>query len=172
MDAIFTRRSIRTFLQKPVEKEKLLRILKAGMQAPSASKKQPWEFLVVTDQETKAALSTFSPYAGMAKQAGAVIVPMANHQRLTSQNPWWVEDLSACTQNMLLQIVEEGLGGVWIGMYPDEERVKALKTYLALPSHYTPFCLIALGYSDQQNRFVDRFDAKRIHWEKWGETEK
>ena len=66
MDEIFTRVSIRKFEDRPVEQEKLTKILKAAMAAPSAGNQQPWEFFVVTDKAKIEALSKISPYAGCA----------------------------------------------------------------------------------------------------------
>ena len=61
MNTIFTRRSIRRFENKPVETEKLDRIVRAGMQAPSAHNRQPWEFLVITDEDAKKAAGKMTP---------------------------------------------------------------------------------------------------------------
>ena len=73
MENIFHRVSIRKYEDKPVEKEKILQILKAGMQAPSACNQQPWEFYVVTDKEKIRELSKATPYSGCAagKPAGS-----------------------------------------------------------------------------------------------------
>lgn len=164
-NTIFTRRSIRRFLDKPVESEKLDRILKAGMQAPSAHNGQPWEFLVITEQNIKDAVSKMSPWAGMVAKAPVTIIVLGN---IDTPNVRWIQqDLSACTQNILLQIAEEGLGGCWMGFYPDEERVKKCSEYFNLPKNIIPFSLIALGYSDDENRYVDRSNISKIHFNKY-----
>ena len=76
MNSIFHRISVRKYEDKPVEKEKIMEILKAGMQAPSACNQQPWEFYVVTDKEKIQKLSKVTPYTGCAAGAPAVIVPV------------------------------------------------------------------------------------------------
>lgn len=165
-NVIFTRRSIRRFEQKPVEEEKLERILKAGMQAPSAHNLQPWEFMVVTDREKREALSKMSPWAGMVANAPVAII-VVGYQKNPDVMKFLPQDLGACTQNILLQIAYEGLGGCWMGFYPDEERTDNIRQYFNMPSDRIPFSVIALGYSQDENRFVDRSDMTRVHYNNW-----
>lgn len=163
---IFTRRSIRQFEDKPVEKEKIERILKAGMQSPSAHNFQPWEFLVITDKEKREAVSKMSPYSGMVANAPVAIV-VIGHQENESALKYLPQDLGACTENILLQIANEGLGGCWMGFYPVEDRINSVKEYFNLPEDRIPFSVIALGYSSQKNRFIDRSDMSRVHYNIW-----
>lgn len=165
-NVIFTRRSIRRFEDRPVEAEKLDRILKAGMQAPSAHNLQPWEFLVVTEQEKREALSKMSPWAGMVAKAPVAIV-VVGYQKNSDMLKYLPQDLGACTQNILLQIAEEGLGGCWMGFYPDEERVNNVRQCFNMPDDRIPFSVIALGYSQDKNHFVDRSDMTRVHYNRW-----
>lgn len=164
MDSIiFKRRSIRRFLDKPVEQEKIERILKAGMQAPSAHNNQRWEFIVVSDQNKKNEVAQMSPYSGMVAKAPLSIIVLGKHDD-ESLNPWFAQDLGACTENILLQIAQEGLGGCWMGFYPDAERVNKLSKCFNVPDNILPFCVIALGYSEDENRFIDRSDMTKVHY--------
>lgn len=165
-NVIFTRRSIRRFESKPVEQDKIERILKAGMQAPSAHNLQPWEFLVVTEQEKRDAVSQMSPWAGMVAKAPVTII-VIGHQENENAMKFLPQDLGACTQNILLQIANEGLGGCWMGFYPDMERVDAIRQYFNLPQDRIPFSVIALGYSQDENRFIDRSDMSKVHFNNW-----
>lgn len=167
MNSIFLRRSIRSFSDKEVECSKLENILRAGMQAPSAWNFQPWEFLIVENQKTKDDILKVSPYANAIGKAPMSIIVMCNLEKLKKDDQWWVQDLSAATENMLLQIVEEGLGGVWLGIYPDKDRVNFLKEYFNLPENIVPFSIISMGYSQDENKFVDRFDNEKIYFEKY-----
>lgn len=164
---IFIRRSVRAYEPRPVEREKLERILRAGMQAPSAMDGRGWTFYVLTGEQGRQTVSGMSPYAGMCAKAGAVIVVCADMEkvRASREEAWWVQGLSACTQNMLLQIVEEGLGGVWLGVYPRQARVEYLQEKLGIPQTETPFAVISLGYGAEPNRFEDRYDPSLIHWD-------
>ncbi|MGL5049999.1 MAG: nitroreductase family protein, partial [Fusobacteriaceae bacterium] len=126
MNSIFYRRSIRNFTDKDVECKKIERILRAAMQAPSAHNFQPWEFIVVESEDKKNEISMMSPHATPAKKAKISIVILGNTRLVERDNMWLQQDLGAAVQNMLLQIVEEGLGGVWLGFYPEIERVEKI----------------------------------------------
>ena len=121
-----------------------------------------------SDREAVAAMS---PYAKMAAGAAAVIAPCANLNAGAAGNPedtWWVQDLSAATENILLQIIDEGLGGVWLGWYPDQKRVKAFSETFGLPPHIIPFSLVALGYPSGTVKKADRFDPSRVFYGRYG----
>lgn len=165
-NVIFTRRSIRKFESKPVEADKIERILKAGMQAPSAHNLQPWEFLVVTDQDKREAVSQMSPWAKMVASAPVTII-VIGHQKNKDMEKFLPQDLGACTQNILLQITQEGLGGCWMGFYPDETRVESVRKYFNMPEDRIPFSVIACGYSSDENHFVDRSDMTKVHYNNW-----
>ena len=164
MKSIMERRSIRSFQERPIEKEKIENILRAGMQAPSAKDCRCWEFLIVTKEEDKKNISKMSEYGMCAAEAGAVIIPLVNFHLTNPEELWWVEDMSAATQTMLIQIEEEGLGGTWLGMYPLMDRVKKLKEYFNLPDHILPFAMIACGYKAKNKPAEDRWDEKKIYW--------
>jgi nitroreductase len=171
MTAIFKRRSVRSFLPRPVEGEKIERILGAGFEAPSAHNRRPWEFLVITAREGLEALAGMSPYAKMCAQAPAAIVTCADLGAGASAGPddtWWTQDLSAVTENILLQIVEEGLGGVWLGWHPDKGRVAALSARFGLPAHIVPFSVIPFGYPAKEPEAASRFDSSKVHYGVWG----
>ncbi|HOJ37690.1 MAG TPA: nitroreductase family protein [Ignavibacteriales bacterium] len=165
LEQIANRRSVRKFLEKPVEKEKLLEIVKAGMQAPSAGNQQPWQFVIITEKETLNLLSKTAPGAKPLEQASAAIVILNHNQNL--RFPEFVhQDLGACTQNILLEVVNQNLGAVWIGVAPIEERIKYVKNTLKLNDNKIPFNIIAIGYcEDNSNYFKDRFDNNKIIWE-------
>jgi nitroreductase len=171
MPAVFERRSVRGFLSRPVEPEKIDRILRAAFEAPSAHNRRPWEFIVITAEEDRKAVAAMSPYAKMLPKAAVAIVPCVNLRLGKSQDPqdvWWVQDLSAATENILLQICDEGLGGVWLGWYPDESRVNAFSARFGLPVHIIPFSVVALGYPVRAVKAVSRFDPSLVHYGAYG----
>jgi nitroreductase len=173
MSTIFIRRSVRSFLEKAVEQEKLERILRAGMEAPSAHNRRPWEFIVITDRVNLEAVAGMSPYAKMVKTAPAVIGVCVNLTLAAMENEqdlFWPQDLSAATENILLQITEEGLGGVWLGWYPNTKRVEAFAERFAFPPHIRPFSLVALGYPAKPAQGADRYDPSRVHYGVYGKN--
>ncbi len=162
MVAIFHRTSVRRYQDMPIEPEKVERMLRAAMAAPSAGDQQPWEFYVVTAPEVRAALAASSPYAGCAANAPVVIVPCCREKVMFPQNREM--DLSAATENMLLEADHLGLGAVWLGIAPELDRMAAVRDVLSLPADLTPFALVAVGYPVEQKTQENRWDEKRIHY--------
>ena len=150
MNSIFHRISVRKYEDKPVEKEKIMEILKAGMQAPSACNQQPWEFYVVTDKEKIQKLSKVTPYTGCAAGAPAVIVPVYHTEGLVAPS--------------FAQIDTLGLGGVWFGIAPVEEHMEKVHRLLDLPENVKVFSMFALGYPAETRSQQDRFYPDRIHF--------
>ena len=162
MNSIFHRISVRKYLDKPVEKEKIEQILRAAMQAPSATNQQPWEFYVVTDKAKLEALSRVHPYAGMTKDAPAAIVPA--YRKDCRLPPFAQIDMSICLENLWLETDAQGLGGVWLGIAPAEERMKLVERILDMPENLRAFAIFPFGYPAEERPQQDRFDANRIHW--------
>ena len=169
MNSIFKRKSVRKFKNQKISDEKIISLLKAGMQAPSAHNSQPWEFLIISDRKDIEEVSTMSPYAKPGKNADKLIITLTNIDKINAKktNDWFTQDMSACTENILIQAVEEGLGGVWLGFYPSKERVNKVKKYFNLPDNIIPFSVIALGYSDDKKDVEDRFSENKIHFGKY-----
>jgi len=162
MDSIFHRISVRKYLDKPVEKEKIEQILRAAMQAPSATNQQPWEFYAVTDREKLEALSHVHPYARMTKDAPAAIVPA--YRKDCRLPPFAQIDMAICLENLWLEADAQGLGGVWLGIAPAEERMKLVEGILDMPENLRAFVIFPFGYPAEERPQQDRFDASRIHW--------
>ena len=169
MNAIFKRKSIRKFLDKEIEDEKIGRLLKAGMQAPSAMNTQPWEFIVVKDKKSIEIIEGMSKYSKPAKTSACCIITMFNKDYFAKFKnfKWFEQDMSACTQNILLQAVDEGLGAVWLGTYPDMERVNYLKEHFNIPENVYPYSVIALGYPIEEYHGEDKFKEERVHYESY-----
>lgn len=162
MTSIYTRVSIRKYQDRPVEKELITEIIRAGMQAPSAANQQPWEFFVVTDRETLQKLSEASPFAKMTANAPCAIVTA---YRKDCRLPDYAEiDMSIAMENMWLRTDELGLGGVWLGIAPLEERMKAVEEILNMPENLIAFGIFPLGYPAEERKQADRFEKARIHW--------
>lgn len=166
MNEIFTRRSIRTFEERKVEKEKIDTLIRAIMQAPSAGNQQPWEVLVVENKEMLKKLSLMSPYSKMIEKAAVAFVLLGNEKAMRFPENW-EQDMSAATQNLLLQAVELELGAVWLGVAPLKDRMSYIKEILDLPGHIKPFSVVPMGYSKEENKFVDRFDEAKVHYESY-----
>lgn len=166
MNSIYKRRSIRKFSNREVDITHINKLVKAAMNAPSAGNEQPWEFIIITERTILDQIPMVHPYATMAKQAAAAILVCADKKRF-NHGELWIQDCSAATENLLLEITESGLGGVWLGVYPREDRIKGLKELIKLPENIIPFSLVPLGYAAEDKKPNDRFDKERIHYNGW-----
>ncbi len=163
MNSIFHRVSIRKYKVRPVEREKIMQVLKAGMQAPSAGNQQPWEFYVVTDRDKIRELSKTSPYAGCAELAPVVIVPVYRKEGIIF--PIYAQiDMAIAQENIWLEADALGLGGVWLGIAPLNERMDAVGKILDLPTDKAAYSLFPMGYPAESRIQQDRFDESRIHF--------
>lgn len=164
LEAIFTRRSIRRYTDKTVSEKDLKTILEAGMNAPSANNQQPWHFVVINSRDKLNAITEVHPYSQMLKQAPAAIIVCGDTNVSSS---YWQQDCSAATENILLAARALGLGTVWLGVYPREDRTAAISKLFGLPKNVKPLCVIALGHPAEEKGRVSRFDAGRIHKNNW-----
>lgn len=164
MNSIFHRTSIRTYLDKPVENEKVEMMLRAAMAAPSAGNQQPWEYYVVTNREILKKLATASPYAGCTANAPMAFV--ACYQKNCMMPEYAEIDVSASVENLLLEADELELGAVWLGMAPLTERMDEIRSILSLPEHLEAFAVIPCGYPKQVRAQQDRYEEARVHYVK------
>lgn len=166
--AIFRRRSIRKYSDKPVETEKLDMLLRAAMAAPSAMNCKPWEFVVVTHPGKLAEFRTQLPFGD--RNAPAAIIICGNPS--LSANPaarlFWQQDCSAATQNILVAAIGLGLGTVWVGVHPVTDFVRKVRRITGMPRHVKPLALIYVGYPAEEKAARTQYNAHRVHWEEYG----
>jgi nitroreductase len=166
LEAIHTRRSIRLYTPQPVPDELIDQLLRAAMSAPSAGNQQPWQFVVIRQRQTLDKIPTFHPHSEMVKQA-CVAILVCGDTRLEKNVGFWVQDCSAATQNLLLAAHALGLGAVWVGVYPREERVSEFRKLLGIPEEVIPFALVPVGYPAEIKPPANRYDPARIHRDRW-----
>lgn len=166
MEAILTRRSIRRYKSKPLPEETIKQLLDAAMSAPSAGNQQPWHYIVIRDRGILDEIPKIHPYAQMVKEAQVAIVICADLQAAKYKD-FWPQDCAAATENLLLAAHALGLGTVWVGLYPVEDRMKPIRKLLAIPEPIVPFSLVPLGYPAEEKPRADRYDATRVHTDRW-----
>lgn len=166
MEAILTRRSIRRYTDKKISDELIKELLEAGMSAPSAGNEQPWHFVAITDHKILDEIPKIHPHSNMLKEAPLAIL-ICGDESLQKYQGYWVQDCSAATENILIAANAKGLGGVWLGVYPIEDRVVGIRKLLGMPEKVIPFALLSIGYPAEQKPPANRYDESRVHYDIW-----
>lgn len=169
MKELFTRRSVREFSQKEISSTDLDLILKAASQAPSAHNQQPWEFILCVDKKNLEMLSHTPGHSDFLREANKAIILIARPQDTLSVSDMMIQDMALAAQNIMLEARHLGIGSCYIGIYPRSDRMNYLSENLNIPSNYTPFCIIALGYPKNEGAFFEkkREYQSRMHKEKF-----
>jgi nitroreductase len=166
IEAILSRRSIRKYQHKKIPESIITKLLRIGMSAPSAGNQQPWHFIVITEPTILNEIPSFHNHAQMLREASAGILVCID-TNLEEHKGMAVQDCSAATENILIAITAIGLGAVWLGIYPREERMNGLRKILTIPDHIIPFSLISLGYPGEGKISEDRYQEERVHYNQW-----
>lgn len=170
LEAIFTRTSVRSYdPDRAVSPDTVETLLRAAMSAPTAVNKQPWAFVVLDNREALDSLAEVLPYAKMLNHAPLAIVVCGDMGKALegTARDFWIQDASAATENLLIAAHALGLGAVWTGVYPDSERVEAVKNRLGLPSAIIPLCVVPVGYPEGEQTPKDKWNPGAIHYNRW-----
>lgn len=166
IETIMTRTSIRSFTDRAVAADTIEMLLRAGMAAPTAVNLQPWHFVVVNDRAKLDELGGNGRQSKMWQESPLVIVVCGNLEKALEGpgQAFWVQDCSAATENILLAAHALGLGAVWTGCYPIEERVSMVSEVLGLPEHIVPLCAIVMGYPNESPEPKDKWKPENVSY--------
>lgn len=166
IETIMTRTSIRSFTDRAVSSDTIEMLLRAGMAAPTAVNKQPWHFVVVNDRAKLDELGGNGRQSDMWHESTLAIVVCGNMEKALEGpgQDFWVQDCSAATENILLAAHALGLGAVWTGCYPIEERVANVSQVLNLPEHIIPLCVIVMGYPNESPTPKDKWKPENVSY--------
>lgn len=167
MKEIFDRVSVRSYTDQPVEPEKIEAILRAGMCAPSAGNERPWHFVVLRHPEEFLPLMQVSEHLQMLPQASYVILVCGDTTQKRYRFDFWVQDCCAALENMLIEAKHLGLGAVWCGIYPDEEKIVRIRQMYGLPETVEVLALMPVGYPAAERQVRDRYKPERVHIGRW-----
>lgn len=171
---ILTRTSVRQWdKQRPVPSDTIDMLLRAAMSAPTAMNKQPWAFIVLTDRPIIDTVNTVLPWAGLDKAPMAIITCADLSKACEGETPdrgFWIQDVSAATENLLLAAHALGLGAVWTGIYPEMDRVNGVREKLALPENIIPLAAVPVGYPEGTHTPKDKYTPQNIHYNGWSQT--
>lgn len=167
---ILSRKSVRAYTDRAVGRAQLDSLVRAAMAAPSGRDMRPWKFAVVDDKAIMDSLAQRLPKAKMLADASAAIVICGDRSIVDAEGKPsvnWAYDCSAAAENLLLAAEAMGLGAVWTGVSPYEDRMAAVSAALGLPENITPFCLIPVGYPEGAPQPKDKYDAANVHYNGW-----
>ena len=167
-ELILSRRSVRKYQEREIGRAELKTVLEAAMAAPSAVAKDPWHFVALRDRKLLEGMAGVLPFGKMLRQAGAAIVVCGILQKAhlgeTGEPGYMIQDCSAAVENILLSAQGLGIGSVWLGVYPNEDRVAGLRTLLSLPEDMTPLAAISLGYPAENPPPRTRYNEEYVTW--------
>lgn len=174
LETIRTRTSVRAYTNQPVEADKVEKLLRAAMAAPTGMNKQPWHFVVVNEKAVLNRLAETNPYAKMLTTAPLAIVVCGDMEKAAEGEgrEMWIQDCSAASENLLLAAHAMGLGAVWTGVYPGKTHCDAVAGVLNLPSTLIPLNIIVIGYPQKKQEPKDKWKPENISYNRYGNTEK
>ncbi len=161
LEALFTRRSIRHYLNRGVEREKVEKALEAAHWAPSGKNNQPWRFVVVQDGETRGELAKLTVSGRIIREA-PVAVAVFMDREVSYHREKDIQSIGACIENMLLAFHCQGLGAVWLGeILKNREKVEEL---LGVPSSWEFMALVSAGYPAREGTSTRRPLEEVVVW--------
>ena len=168
-----TRKNVRKFTNRPIKEEDVKTILHAAMSGPSCVNARDWSFLVTKKNDIlqKMAEANGKP-AQPLKKAQLGILVLGDLERAFKPAPdYWIIDGSIAAQNMILAAHALGIGSVWLGTYPQMERVNNLQKLFNLPETVIPHSIIAFGYPDEDSYALAKgkgfYEEDRVHIDRW-----
>lgn len=160
------RRSIRKYSNQPVEQDKIDYMLRCALMSPSSKRTNPWEFIVVRDEQKLRAMADCRTYgSGMFKTATAAVVVALD----TTLSDTWMADGAIAAEHLLLAAEEQGLGACWCQIYQREGAEQLIRSLCDVPEDRTVLCVISLGYKDEERKMyeLDKLPYSKIHNEKY-----
>ncbi|MFX0123559.1 MAG: nitroreductase family protein [Candidatus Hodarchaeota archaeon] len=164
LDILKSRRSIRKYKPTPVEHDKLEKCLEAARWAPSASNKQPWEFMIVTDKEIRNKLANFHPYGKFVAESPVVFIPLTNP---TLHPKYHQSDTALATLQFMIEAHSLDLATCWAGVIGTDFELK-IKDLLEIPEHLMVLALVAVGYANETRTSKRKPIESLIHNETYG----
>ena len=169
LENILTRVSVRQFTGEKISQGQIDLLLRAAMAAPSAINRQPWAFIVITDDELISKLGEALPYSRCNNHPACAFIPCGDLSKAIEgeMGAFWINDVSAATENLLLAAHAMGLGAVWTGLHPDMKRATMVQELLGLPEHIIPLCVVPVGVPAEQPDVKDKYKPENIHYNGW-----
>lgn len=156
MREIYQRRSIRSFKSREVEKEKILEMIKAGMNGPRARGLRVASFVIIEDAKTIASINEVKH-----NYLPPIMIAVIGDPTISA---YWEQDLGACMENMMLMATSLELGSCWLGVHLNETVETFVNDLLKIPKGKTTYALLSIGYPDEIKEENNYFDESVIHY--------
>ena len=163
-EALLKRRSVRKFTKEPVSEEMTEEILHAAMSGPSACNRKPWDFYVVTNEEILDKLKGASKFTKFNAKLAIIVCGNLSRALPLQLAPYWIQDCSAATENILLRVTDLGLGAVWCGIHPQKNAEKKVAGFLNLKATQVPLNIIFIGHPAEEPEARDQYEEKCVHF--------
>lgn len=178
LEAIYSRKSVRKYSDRRISDQDLHAILLAGMSGPSCVNARDWTFLVVRDKQmlSRMAGANGNPAKPLLGADVGILICGDLDRAFPPARDYWVIDGAIAAQNMSLAAHALGIGSVWLGTWPQMERVKKQAELFCLPEHIIPHSILALGYPAAEETVStgsavgyaeSKWEPERVHLEKW-----
>ena len=160
------RRSIRTYTDRPVEREKIDYILQCALMSPSAKRLNPWEFVVVTDPAVLRQMAGCKTYGSQMFNTATAGIVVALDNSLTDT---WQADGAIAAEHILLAAAEQGLGACWCHVFGRDDSENLVRQLTNIPNNYNVLCIISLGYKAEERKDydLDKLLYNKIHNEQF-----
>lgn len=162
IESIYARRSVRKYKAKPVEREKIETLLQVAMAAPSGRNTRPWHFYVVEGKEKMQKLKAIMPNGQYDAPCSITVCGDMDNSMCDTVKKYWVQDCTAALENILNAAPELDLGTVWLGVYPNEDRMKPVIDFLGLPKNIVPLAVLYVGYPDEEKEARTQYDENKV----------
>lgn len=161
LTAIKTRRSVRSYQAKPIPREVLEDVIDCARLAPSANNRQPWEFIVVTEKDTRKKLADISDYGKFIADAPACVAVFCEETK------YYLEDGCAAVENLMLGAWAHGVASCWVAG-DKKPFAGTVRDLLGLPQKMKLIALIGLGYASEPPAAKSKRALEEVlHWERW-----
>ena len=163
-EVLLKRRSVRKFTEEPVSEEMIEELMHAAMSGPSACNKRPWDFYVVTNGEKLDELKGATRFTNFSSKLAIIVCGNLSRALPVQLAPYWIQDCSAATENILLRVTDLGLGAVWCGIHPQKRAEERVRKILDIPTKHVPLNVIFIGHPAEEPEARDQYEEARVHY--------
>lgn len=161
LETIKTRTSSRSYLDKPIPNEELMKIVRAGLEAPSARNYRPFRLHIIKTRKILDHIASLSPTKAMLHEAPVAIL-VSGDIEIQNIRCYLHQDCSALTQNMMLAAHSLGIGSCWLGIQDESSFQSEISSLLKLPPNLIPISFVALGYvkdrsKPKKERYLEKY---------------